>query len=215
MNVANQKLEYLKAGYSRFRQKYFIEDNHTFDDLKSGQNPATLVIACSDSRVDPAIIMDCAPGDLFVIRNVANLVPPCESNSTGYHGTSAALEFGVTGLKVKNIIVLGHSMCGGITSLFHKKNSKSGNKSFVDKWMEIAANVHEDHSIDINQDISHKADQCSQLAIVQSLKNLMTFPWIKEAVEAEELMIHGWYFDIETGKINSFDKKSNQFTELA
>ncbi len=210
----NKKLEHLKAGYHRFRSKYFTtSDNKTFENLRTGQSPNTLVIACSDSRVDPAIIMDCVPGDLFVVRNVANLVPPCESSSIGYHGTSAALEFGVTGLKVKNILVLGHSMCGGISSLFNK-NNKEQNKSFVDKWMEIASGTCNDQSIHQIEDLSQKIDHCSKLAIIKSLKNLMSFPWIKEGVEKKELIIHGWYFDIKTGQIHCFDEKLNQFIEL-
>jgi len=207
------KLDILKSGYQRFRQKYFEGSDETFKHLKTGQNPKTLIIACSDSRVDPAIIMDCEPGDLFVVRNVANLVPPFENAKDSYHGTSAALEFGVCGLNVENIVVLGHSMCGGITSLFQRDQNLE-NRDFVNKWMEIASNIHEDKSIDQDEEIEVKADKCSKLGIAKSLENLLTFSWIKERVEKNQLLIHGWYFDIRTGKIEAFDKESNSFKEL-
>ncbi len=209
----DNKLEYLQSGYHRFRQKYFQKDNPTFKKLKTGQKPKTLVIACSDSRVDPTIIMDCAPGDLFVVRNVANLVPPYKDNDH-YHGTSAALEFGVCGLNVQNIIVLGHSLCGGITSLF-EKDKQIENRNFVNKWMNIAGDIHNHNSINQDTPLEIKADQCSKLAITKSLDNLMTFPWIKERANNKKLLIHGWYFDIRTGKIEFFDKNSDQFKELS
>jgi carbonic anhydrase len=209
----SEQLEYLSSGYQRFRKKYFDKDDEIFKSLKSGQNPKTLIIACSDSRVDPAILMDCEPGDLFVVRNVANLVPPYEAGDEGYHGTSAALEFGVCGLNVENIVVLGHSMCGGITSLYEKEE-KLANREFVNKWMDIVGDISLDKSIDQSQDKSIKANQCSKLAILKSLANLTTFPWIKEKIKNKELMLHGWYFDIKTGKIEVSDKVSQEFKEL-
>jgi len=126
----------LIEGFSRFREMHFAKDDTLYRELvEQGQTPKTLVVGCCDARVDPAIILDCAPGDLFVIRNVANLVPPAEDQGH-YHGTSAALEFGVCELNVEHIIVLGHAQCGGIHALMegamHKKDS------FIAEWMGIA-----------------------------------------------------------------------------
>lgn len=208
-------IDYLESGYKRFRTKYFEdENNQAFKHLKTGQSPKTLVIACSDSRVDPALLMDCAPGDLFVVRNVANLVPPFEDAKESYHGTSAALEFGTCGLQVENILILGHSMCGGITSLF-QKDQNIENRDFVNKWMEITGNITNHKSIDPNEELGIKADKCSRLGIKKSLDNLLTFPFINERVQSNKLQLHGWYFDIRTGKIEAFDKESDSFKELS
>lgn len=171
-----------------------------------GQYPATAVVACCDSRVDPAIIMDCEPGDLFIIRNVANLVPPYKPD-TLHHGTSAALEFAVCGLKVRHIVVLGHAQRGGIQALL---NGHSGD--FITSWMSIA-----DHARNVtlgNSALKTPREQsrhCEQAAICDSLKNLMTFPWIKERINAGALQLHGWYFDIGTGELLRYDTAQDAF----
>src|SRR5690606_17630145 len=130
-------MEKLVEGYQRFHDHYFAaEGRQIFAELTLGQNPGTLVIACSDSRVDPAIVMDCKPGDLFVVRNVANLVPPYEKGG-GYHGVSAALEFAVCTLRVENIIVQGHRQCGGIKALFDGIPEGQGGE-FIKPWVNMA-----------------------------------------------------------------------------
>jgi len=126
----------LIEGYRKFRAKHF-EESKTYDSLvEYGQNPNVMLIACCDSRVDPAIVTGCEPGELFVTRNVANLVPPYEKDA-GYHGTSAALEFGVTGLEVSDIIIFGHSHCGGIRTLMEAPDNKDPS-DFITAWMNIA-----------------------------------------------------------------------------
>src|SRR3989344_5849045 len=136
-NKKLSEIEKLIQGYHRFHDNYFVADKPLFNQLAHGQKPGTLVIACSDSRVDPAIIMDCKPGDLFVVRNVANLVPPYEVGG-GYHGVSAALEFAVRVLEVQHIIVLGHRQCGGIRALVDGIAAGSAGGEFVAPWMNIA-----------------------------------------------------------------------------
>jgi len=206
--------EQLIEGFKRFRERFLAGDNTQFQNLvQFGQTPSTLVVACCDSRVDPALILDCAPGDLFVVRNVANLVPPAESSSSGRHGTSAALEFGVRNLGVQHIIVLGHAQCGGIHALLEGGVSKD--ESFIAEWMGIVDAAREQVELkhaNARSDVRHRA--CEQQAILVSLDNLMTFSWIRERVEQGGLTLHGWYFDIEHGELQSFNPASRQFETL-
>ena len=203
----------LIEGFKRFRERALTGDNAQFQNLvELGQAPSTLVVACCDSRVDPALILDCSPGDLFVIRNVANLVPPAE-NQGHYHGTSAALEFGVRNLKVQHIVVLGHAQCGGIHALLERAVSRD--ESFIAEWMDIAdaarQHVEREHA-DADSKTRHRI--CEQRAILVSLENLMTFSWIRERVERGELALHGWYFDIEGGRLLGYNQQTRQFETL-
>lgn len=191
-------LSWLIEGFGRFRLNHFGSDR--FRRLsEQGQTPKVLVLGCCDSRVDPAIILDCDPGDLFVIRNVANLVPPFE-NAGHYHGTSAALEFGVCNLGIEHIIVLGHAQCGGIRALLEGTSGEGG--SFIESWMKIAESAREAVlSRNPGSEARALAKECEKQAILGSLSNLMTFPWIKSRVEEGRLELHGWYFDIESGAL--------------
>jgi carbonic anhydrase len=205
----------LIQGYQEFRDHYFDGTNSIYDQLvRHGQQPKILMIGCSDSRVDPAIIMNCQPGDLFVIRNVANLVPPYEKDN-GYHGTSAALEFGVCMLGVEHIIIFGHTECGGIRALLENNQNVNASKSFINKWMEIAQPAHqvvlEKHA---QASFEEKTTFCEQYALINSFNNLQTFPWIKEKFVMKTLFLHAWYFDLSEGIIYAFDREQQTFKEL-
>lgn len=205
----------LVQGYATFRDSYFNGGNGLYEKLVAeGQKPKILVIACSDSRVDPAIVLGCQPGDLFVVRNVANLVPPCESDQ-GYHGTSAALEFGIKALNIKNIVLFGHTRCGGIQSLFETSQENKEKLSFIKKWMGLAQpafeRVQQEHS---SLSLEDKITTCEQYSLLNSLENLMSFEWIREKVEAGNLFLHAWYFDIQTGLIYAHDSQVNSFKPL-
>ncbi len=209
----SEEIKHLIEGNQRFRKKFFTADTTLFNELVTqGQRPKTMIVACSDSRVDPAMIFDCQPGELFVVRNIANLVPPCEGGDS-YHGTSAALEFGTCFLQVKHIIILGHTQCGGIQALldadnpvFHKPHS------FIAKWMEIAKPAYEkvmaQHSSATSGD---KAALCGHYALLNSLNNLYTFPWIQERINSGSLALHAWYFDLATGAIHRYDQLGKQW----
>lgn len=205
----------LIEGFHRFREQHFTDDDALYRQLvQEGQTPRILVVACCDSRVDPALVLNCAPGDLFVIRNVANLVPPAESYSGGRHGTSAALEYGVRTLGVEHIIVLGHAHCGGIRALMSGRRTDNGD-SFINSWMRLA----EDARIRTEQELADdgpeaRARACERHAILGSLDNLMTFPWIRERVEQGTLALHGWYFDIECGRLLGYNRVSRKFEAL-
>ncbi len=204
----------LIEGFRRFREQHFTENDALYRQLVTeGQSPKILVVACCDARVDPALVLDCAPGDLFVIRNVANLVPPAESRSGGRHGTSAALEFGVRNLGVEHIIVLGHAHCGGVRSLF--EDGAEQPDSYINSWMRMAEAVHAEVVRDFpHATMDEQVSVCEQRSILVSLDNLMSFPWVRERVEAGSLSLHGWYFDIEHGQLLRFDAASRAFKPL-
>lgn len=209
-----KNIEYLIKGYTEFHKKYFQENTYLYNKLdKEGQDPRVLMIACCDSRVDPAIVLKCAPGDLFVIRNVANLIPPYEIDSH-YHGTSAAIEFAMNSLNVEHIIVFGHSECGGIKYLMNNSR-KVKPRSFISQWLKIARPAYDKTSLIANDmPIESQIEICARFSIIDSLKNLMTFPWIKKKVEEELLYIHGWYIDLQTGTILDYNAEEDRFNEL-
>ncbi|MBU1229499.1 MAG: carbonic anhydrase [Proteobacteria bacterium] len=200
-------------GFKRFQKDYFCDDSSVFENLKEEQKPRALLIGCSDSRVDPATLMGCAPGDLFVVRNVANLVPPCE-NDNGHHGVSAAVEFAVCSLEVEHIIVLGHCNCGGIKALMRKRGGEPSGV-FIDPWMDIASKARDQVLTELaGREPQVQERACEQAAILISLENLLTFPWVRERVEARKLYLHGWYFDFETGELFSYLPETQQFEPL-
>ncbi len=204
----------LVNGFQRFREQHFERNDNFYQQLvKGGQTPKTLVIACCDSRVDPALVLDCEPGDLFVIRNVANLVPPAEGRA-GHHGTTAAIEYGVRTLGVQHIIVFGHARCGGINTLVRTGGSNQP-ASFIDDWMGLAESARVSVMHDMpDATLEEQAQACEQRAILVSLGNLMTFAWVRERVEAGNLTLHGWYFDIEHGQLLRFNSESKDFEAL-
>ncbi|UYL07805.1 carbonic anhydrase [Bdellovibrio sp. SKB1291214] len=209
------KKEILKmmVGFRRFRERYFKEHNHSvYDALATGQSPKTLMIACSDSRVDPAILFSSSPGEIFVVRNVANLVPPFESNM-GFHGVSAAIEFAVVNLQVENIVILGHRQCGGIRSLFQPEAVREG--GFVQQWMTIAGQAKEKVlKAHPNADLDQHCRECEKTSIVTSIENLRTFPFIDFAIKSRGLQLIGVYFDLEGGQLSFYDDQTDAFREL-
>lgn len=204
----------LVEGFQRFREQHFESNDSLYQQLVTeGQTPKTLVVGCCDSRVDPALVLDCEPGDLFVIRNVANLVPPAEGRA-GHHGTTAAIEYGVCTLGVEHIIVLGHAQCGGIRALV--LSGGVGNPgSFIDDWMCLVESARKTVMAEMpNATLKEQTRACEQSAILVSLENLMTFSWVRERVEAGNLNLHGWYFDIENGQLLRYDPNARTFTAL-
>ena len=211
MPTINELLE----GFKRFRIKSFEPTRETFNRLAmQGQTPTTLLIGCSDSRVDPAILTDSAPGDLFIVRNVANLIPPCETGGR-YHGTSAAVEFAVCSLQVRNIIVLGHSHCGGITALLDGYGENDEGEGYIAPWMRIAAAAR-DEVIGRWPDASREFKQraCERAGVRVSLANLMTFPFVRQAAESGRLKLYGWYYDLESGELLQYDAEKDRFYDL-
>ena len=190
----------LLDGHKRFLSGYFQDNKDKLLSLAQGQAPSIAIISCCDARVDPAIIFDTAPGDLFVIRNVANLVPPFE-NAGNYHGTSAALEYAVTKLHVQHIVVLGHARCGGIQALL----SGDGvilQSDFLNLWMSIAKPVSE-HIFQQEHVMSDEetAILFERAMLSQSRNNLLTFPWVRSRTDQGLLTLHAWYYDLGDGSL--------------
>ncbi|MCI0401602.1 MAG: carbonic anhydrase [Gammaproteobacteria bacterium] len=208
-------IEKLILGYANFCKDYYKKNQSYLKELaREGQHPKVAVIACSDSRVDPAVITDSTPGELFVIRNVANIVPPCEMGGT-WHGTSAALDFAVCTLEVEHIIVFGHSQCGGIQALLKAGPNDAVPGRFVVAWMRIMEEVRNKVlAAPELQTPDERARACEEGAIAISLKNLMTFPWVQERARRGKLQLHGWYYDLESGDLLSLDPRSRTFKPI-
>jgi carbonic anhydrase len=185
-------------GYRAFRETYFRDNKDALTALMARpQRPTAMMISCSDSRIDPGLKFGAEPGDLFMVRNVANLVPPYAPDGE-LHGTSAALEFAVQVLEVCDIIVMGHAKCGGIGALV--RHQESAALDFVASWMKIAQPAYHKAAA-AGGDAAVVQRACEQEAVKVSLANLMTFPWVASRVKAGTLKLHGWYFDLESGTL--------------
>lgn len=199
-------MEHLIEGYRIYREKRWPELRALHRRLaERGQSPRTLVIACSDSRVDPATIFNADPGELFVIRNVANLAPPCEDGKHGYHGTSAAIEFAVTKLYVETILVLGHAQCGGVAAAL--SDTPRDPDSFLDHWIELLAPAREriaGCSGDPTEALEHES-------IRVTLENLQTFPFVRTAIAEHGLKLAGARYGVADGSLEVLNLETGAF----
>jgi carbonic anhydrase len=201
----------LLDGYKRFREYNYPRQKARFDELsKDGQNPPVMVISCCDSRVDPATIFDTGPGQMFALRNVANLVPPFDSRG-GIHGASAAIEFGVTGLNVKHVVVMGHGQCGGISAALKGGDLGVAGHSFIDDWMSIITDARNRVVADGPED-PQRALELEAVKI--SLANLRTFPFIAEREKSGELRLHGAWYAIGEATLFTLDETSGEFSAV-
>ena len=190
-------------GYKRFRSSGYIAQKARFDQLASeGQTPPIMIISCCDSRVDPAAIFDTVPGQVFALRNVANLVPPYETGG-GLHGVSAAIEFGVIGLGVRHIVVLGHAQCGGIKAALENRDSETTGLKFINAWVDIISDARDrimaEGPADPQRALEHES-------IRVSLQNLRSFPFIDEREKIGGLKLHGAFFGIADGELEVLDE---------
>jgi len=195
----------LIEGYERFRKGAYQAQKIRYDALVEGQSPPVMLISCCDSRVDPATVFDTVPGQVFALRNVANLVPPFEG-TPGLHGASAAIEFGVLGLEVRHIVVLGHAQCGGIKAALSGAHIEGG--GFVDAWMTI---IGEARSRVLLERPADPESALERAAIKVSLANLRSFPYIAAREADGRLKLHGALFGIETGALLVLDEASGAF----
>ncbi|MFM8443379.1 MAG: carbonic anhydrase [Methylococcus sp.] len=221
-------LKPLLDGIKGFQERYYHQDPEHMKDLtEQGQRPRVLLIACSDSRVDPAILTGAAPGDLFVVRNVANLAPPYQLSGQ-YDGARAAIEYAVRDLGVEHIVVLGHAQCGGIKALLSSLSGKRLDRDFIGSWVSMALDacfkyiLHpggqdqaqeegvEVTEVDLGTLCQHQ-HLAERAAIRGSLANLATYPWIKSRLADGSLQLHGWWFDLETGDLWSTDADNTAF----
>ncbi len=201
-------------GYRRFRTGAYQEQRRRFDQLASeGQLPPVMIVACSDSRVDPTRIFDVSPGEVFVLRNVANLVPPYEADG-GQHGASAAIEFAVTQLGVAEIVVMGHAQCGGITASLTGRfdGAKAGEGGFIDRWMAMIEPARTEAVAAAAVHPNIDAQQVLEMAAIRlSLANLHSFPFVAAAVAAGSLTLRGAWFSINDGCLRVLDDATGRF----
>lgn len=208
----------LIQGYKQFVDLYSEgEEAKKFERLvKKGQKPKIMLISCCDSRVDPTVMFNTDPGDLFVVRNVANLVPPCDT-SPHHHATSSALEFAIRFLKVEHVIVMGHTNCGGIRALMEMPDAmaKSTEPSFILQWMKIVEDAKWEVEIEASdKPLDEQVNLCELKSLEISYHNLMTFPFVKDAVEKGELSLHAWVFDLENRDISVYDATTYAFEKI-
>jgi carbonic anhydrase len=204
-------------GHKKFRKEYFSEEE--FKDYRGSgskqQRPRVMVISCSDSRINPAILTDSTLGDLFVVSNVANIVPPYKETCNTHHSTSSAIEFAVKHLKVKHIIVMGHSCCGGVNAMYtmeDKCEESSKEFSFISPWVDIISKVKNEVKQQIpDGTLEEKLCMCEKKSVLVSMDNLMSFPFVKSAVDDTSLILHGWYFDIEKAALYEYSKECDSF----
>lgn len=209
-----KKIENLIDGFSRFKRYYFEDAPELYRNLCTGQQPSTLVIGCGDSRVDPAVLLGCDPGDIFTIRNIANLVPPV-NEAIGPQGVLAAIQFAVEDLKVETIIVLGHSQCGGIKALMDGRACDGRQKDLVSSWMSIAEPARQR----VMQLLPHASCEeryraCEQASILISLQNLKRMDCVRARLEEGTLSLHGWYFDLVVGSLRAYSPDEDAFIPM-
>jgi carbonic anhydrase len=205
-------LTQLIEGYRRFREKDWARERERWAELAEGQSPQVMILACADSRSDPAQIFDARPGEMFVVRNIAALAPPYET-SQGYHGVSSALEFAVTQLKVGEILVMGHGMCGGCAAALTGQfdDVPPGEGHFIGDWVRMLEETRD--QVRSRHDALDRPAflDMEREAVKVSLANLRTFPWIAERENAGELKLHGAHFSIAEGRLYVLDEAEGEF----
>lgn len=212
-------MDRLIEGYRRFRAGTYQANRALYETLATkGQKPETMIVGCSDARVDPAINFDTGPGEVFMVRNIANVVPPYHPDAN-QHGTSAALEFAVKALEVPNIAILGHARCGGIAALVDAEPDDAPKSDFIDIWMSVAAParrvaVARAESENRGHDRVHVCRLCEMANVRIGIANLRTFPWIAEREAQGRIALHGLYFDITTGDLFKLNEL-NEFEKVA
>jgi carbonic anhydrase len=206
--------ERLRDGYRSFIGGRFARERSRYKTLaERGQRPEIMVIGCVDSRVSPEVIFDAAPGEILVVRNVANIVPPYQPDHATQHGTSAALEFGVQALNVKHVVVLGHAYCGGI-KFFAEQQEALSPGNFIGQWMGQIAPAAERLGPHARHDHEAYERQLEFASVELSLQNLVTFPWVKARVEAGQLELHSAYFGVAAGRMLVRDPATGSFEPI-
>lgn len=204
-------MDRLLHGIIKFKKEDYINHKDLFKKLANEQKPHTLFITCSDSRIDPGLITKTLPGELFTIRNIANIVPPYR-NTSDYVSTTSAVEYAVEVLNVGNIIICGHSNCGGCAASLNMMDTIN-KLPHTNKWLELLEDIKEEIVLKY-EDEEVRQWMLEQANVVEQMNNLMSYPYIKELVEDNKLKIMGWYYVIETGEIYEFNKEKKQFELL-
>ena len=203
--------EELLTGHANFMAGRYARERDRIRDLAAqGQNPTTMIIACCDSRSAPETIFDAGPGELFVLRNVANLVPNYQPDG-GQHGTSAGIEFAVKALAIKNIVIMGHGRCGGIKAALNPDSTPLDAGDFIGKWMAMLGSLPDQISQNDLMTPAERQTALERISIRSSIHNLRTFPYVAELEAAGKLAVHGAWFDISTGELWVMDDDTGDF----
>lgn len=207
-------MQRLYKGIQKFQQLHHKKDEEFYSELSKGQSPDVLFFACSDSRVDPNLITQSKPGELFIVKNVGNIIP---ANGPRWNKscTAAAIEFSLLVLKVPDIVICGHSDCGAMKALYYDEKDFSEMPNLRD-WVNTAKNVKDAVEHEKNPDPSYKArkELTEKMHVMLQIENLMSYPIVREAVEEEKLTLHGWYYDIKTGLVHAYDRHNNTFEPI-
>jgi len=208
-------MDKLTKGVVEFQQNDFESHKELFQNLGREQKPHTLFIGCSDSRIVPNLITNTLPGELFVVRNIGNIVPPFNENTDSFAGTMSAIEYAILQLNVENIVICGHSNCGACNTIYQDENNLK-DMPHVQKWLSIIKPVKERVEKQIpNANIYAKEWLTEQMNIVQQMANLLSYPFIREKYVDQKIKIHGWYYIIETGEVYSYNKDTAKFELIA
>jgi len=207
-------LERLLKGFADFRLGYYHDHLDLFEKLATeGQSPKILIVGCADARVDPGILTQTKPGDIFTVRNIGAIVPPAQiPPDERQHGTSAAIEFAVRGLEVEHVVILGHALCGGIAALVDGEKGAFAHYDYLSTWTAVAQDVRDLALKELKglprDEIVRAVEQAS---VVNSVRNLMGFPWLAERVAAGKLALHAWWFNLTKGQLYAFDSTTATF----
>lgn len=205
--------EKLIEGYRKFKLETFPEARDLYEGLAAGQTPKVLVIGCSDSRVSPSVVLGAKPGEIFQARNIANIVPAYTTNP-GPRSIGAVVEFAVKILKVTDIIVKGHARCGGVEALVNRA-SNLPKTEYLKEWVEVAAPARNRFPPNFSALPPEKQQLEAELAVIlNSIKNLETYPWVKAAMDARVLTLHGWHFDFATGTLLRYDEAQKTWVKV-
>ncbi|MBA4171866.1 MAG: carbonate dehydratase [Hyphomicrobium sp.] len=211
----SQLPDHLSDRFRRFKFRHFAPNQDHYEELATyGQSPDTMVISCCDSRVDPEVIFNAMPGELFVVRNVANLVPPYETGGR-YHGVSTAIEFAVMNLRVKHLLVMGHSGCGGIKAALNKSAAIETEAQFISRWMSMLDEAR--LTVLAAHQLTSEAERVTALereGIKNSIKNLRSFPFVKDLEDKGRLSLHGAHFDIASGTLAVFNQATGKYYDV-
>lgn len=203
----------LFEGAIKFKEEDYLNHKELYENLKKEQNPHTLFISCVDSRVVPNLITNTLPGDLFVVRNVGNIVPPYKENASirsGYLATTSAIEYALLILDIKNIIICGHSNCGACSAIFQSKEKLKATP-YVQKWLELLEPVKKKVESLKPESSAKRMWLAEQINIEQQLENLMSYPFVEERFDRGELSVYGWYYIIQTGEILNYNMIKREF----
>ncbi|OHE06681.1 MAG: carbonic anhydrase [Sulfurimonas sp. RIFOXYD12_FULL_33_39] len=207
----------LMLGNELFQKSYFKAHEKEFLELaEKGQTPKALYIGCSDSRVVPDLMTNSAPGDLFVVRNIGNFVAPYKPDED-FHSTASAIEYAVSVLKVKNIIVCGHTKCGAIEAIHNKSCSDDPELVHTKTWLTLGDSAKSQAllalGLNADKDILYRLTE--KLSVISQIENLLTYPSVKTRIDSNEISVHGWIYDIESGEIEYYDPEISQFVPLS